>query len=869
MVKGYLFLVVFLFFVSGVYAAAPILDSIVTPQNLTESVAYTYVVNATDPEGGNVTFSDDTSNFDISRVNGTSALISFTPTNGMVGNFTAVIIVRDAEGLIDAQAVVYIVNGLPSFDNLGDKNVTAGQEFYYNMDATDPEDDSANLNFSSNSSLFTINSSTGEINYTTLISEVAVYSINVTVRDTKNASTSGIFSWAVNDQPNLTTIPNGSAMEDVLFELNISDYINDTVGVLNFTDNSSLFEIGLSSGIINFTPGNADNGSFIINITTFDSYGLFDSELWGLNVTWVNDAPIFSNISNQTSYNGQTFELDINATDEENHTISYYDNSSLFDINISTGLINLSVNSSVLDSYSINITVNDSLGATYSSVFYLTLSNNGAPVFPANQVININVSSDTYVDSQFNNTNYYGADSLRISNLTDSIKRSYLNFSLDQIPSIANISFASLNLTISSELTDANLSLYEVNSSWDETNITFINQPIINITPRANVSSGVAEAMDSFSITDVITSWLAGNCSKYGFSLRLQNDSDSSGNISYYSSDSSNSSKWPHLYVNYSSNIQDQTLAADSTLSDIFDLDNYFYDSDGDQLNYNVTVHDDINVSIDSDNVVSITASSGFSGDASFVFNASDAVNSTLSNSFTITVTSDSSPSTSTSSSGGGGSSKKIASLNIILDVDRQTISKGETMYVPAILQNNGDVTISNLDLSLEANKQGLLLSLTVDSISRLRSDKEEETTLVINAVNPLPGSYIVTFNALASSPDLDESAILVLDVLNEQEELSQELLSAQDFFRNNPECLELQELVDKAGDYLNLGNYDEARSNLDMAMEACKNIIRSPELEKSPSFPSLGKILLFLTLVTIVSVLLYTIFTRLRFKWR
>ena len=75
--------------------------------------------------------------------------------------------------------------------------------------------------------------------------------------------------------------------------------------------------------------------------------------------------------------------------------------------------------------------------------------------------------------------------------------------------------------------------------------------------------------------------------------------------------------------------------------------------------------------------------------------------------------------------------------------------------------------------------------------------------------------------------------------------------------------------MIDKAEDYLKLGNYDEARNNLDLAIDACKNIIRSPHLRASPGFPSLGKVLIFLTLVTIVSILLYTIFTRMKLRWR
>jgi hypothetical protein len=334
--KKLLIFLILLLNINFVIAVAPTITPVPSPQYLTENVAYTYDINASDPEEGNLYFSDDSDNFDIDSSTG---IISFIPSNSMIGSFIAVIIVRDNEDLVDAQAINFTVNGLPSITNLADKTVQAGNEFYFDINANDPED-GTNVNFFDNSALFNININTGIINFTTTPAQNGTYSITITVNDSLGANTSGSFSLVINDNAIMEDLPASQSAEGSIFTLNVSAYVTNNVGTLTYSDNSSFFNINSVNGLISFTSTQEMVGNHSFNISVQDNYGSSASKILYLNITEVNDAPVFSSIPDQTIRFPAIFTYDVNATDEENNTLSYYDNTNLFNIDINSGLIN-------------------------------------------------------------------------------------------------------------------------------------------------------------------------------------------------------------------------------------------------------------------------------------------------------------------------------------------------------------------------------------------------------------------------------------------------------------------------------------------------------------------------------------------------
>ena len=122
---------------------------------------------------------------------------------------------------------------------------------------------------------------------------------------------------------------------------------------------------------------------------------------------------------------------------------------------------------------------------------------------------------------------------------------------------------------------------------------------------------------------------------------------------------------------------------------------------------------------------------------------------------------------------------------------------------------------------------------------------------------------------ASSNLPTVNASAVFILDVLDESETIEQDLILAQDLFEQNPECMELQELVVKAEQYLSQKNYEEAKNNIALAIEGCKNMIRavSTPPKVTSGLSTMGLILIALTLITIIIIVSYALYVRFRFS--
>ena len=89
-----------------------------------------------------------------------------------------------------------------------------------------------------------------------------------------------------------------------------------------------------------------------------------------------------------------------------------------------------------------------------------------------------------------------------------------------------------------------------------------------------------------------------------------------------------------------------------------------------------------------------------------------------------------------------------------------------------------------------------------------------------------------------------------------------------QDLFQNNPECMELQELITRAENQLELQQYEKARINIDLAIEGCKNMVR---IQNDPfglkeNYSPLVRALLIFGGLTLLIVGSYSLFMKFKF---
>jgi uncharacterized protein (TIGR03790 family) len=263
---------------------APILSSIGNME-VNEDEAFTYFVNASDIDlGDSLKFYDDTDLFNIDRNTGE---ISFTPTNDDVGVYTIVITVKDQSGSQDAEEIILTVvneNDPPTITFSSVYSIDEDESFTMTVEAED-EDIGDSLSFSDDTTMFDIDSQTGEISFTPSNADVGSHQINISVMDKDGAvayKTLYLTIRNVNDPPEIdrTEIPNPSVPIEIkhgdTYELTVEVDDPDPDESLTFSDDTDLFDIDPETGEIVFTPGPDDAGLHEVKITVTDSEGETD-----------------------------------------------------------------------------------------------------------------------------------------------------------------------------------------------------------------------------------------------------------------------------------------------------------------------------------------------------------------------------------------------------------------------------------------------------------------------------------------------------------------------------------------------------------------------------------------------------------------
>lgn len=179
---------------------------------------------------------------------------------------------------------------------------------------------------------------------------------------------------AVNDAPQIVgTVPDVSLDEDTQnsmdltpFEHDIEDgsAANGNTLVWNVTGvNSTLYTYSIDpvSDVFSIVAKPDMFGTDSVTLWLFDSGSANASQNITVTINNVNDAPVIHGLSDQSVNIGSLLTLQVNVTDADQDTLSYFDSTSLFNISAS-GLINETI--STAGTFLINITVCDDSGAS-------------------------------------------------------------------------------------------------------------------------------------------------------------------------------------------------------------------------------------------------------------------------------------------------------------------------------------------------------------------------------------------------------------------------------------------------------------------------------------------------------------------------
>lgn len=331
-----------------------------------------------------------------------------------------------------------------------------------------------------------------------------------------------LFVAPINDAPVFnTTIPAITFAEDTNYTFNISDYALDVDSPkfnLTFTNTANgnlTVQYTLAGNLTQalLIPAANFNGNFTINFTAYDGENYSNASNNVLvTITPVNDRPYFSatDIPPVGAWKDLPFSYQFNASDiDAGDILTLYDNTSLFNIDLTSGWANFTANST--GNHQILITVCDDSGAvdnctnmtwnftiyTYPPMWFSNI--NVTPASPATYTenatynftvlagitiaLNIPLTQNSTMDAvwlEFNGTNYTAA------NPTGS--QYYVNLSRIAAGSYAYRWHGNFTNGLQYNTTWYN---YTINKAIPSMGLTFPPGPIITYGSPANVSCSV------------------------------------------------------------------------------------------------------------------------------------------------------------------------------------------------------------------------------------------------------------------------------------------------------------------------------------------------------------------------------------------
>ncbi|MDP3027588.1 MAG: hypothetical protein Q8N63_07830 [Nanoarchaeota archaeon] len=855
----------------------------------------TFYVNATDNDllvtqknikNEVLTFASNTSWVNISSYsssgNYTTAKIQIDYNTALsfgAGNYTIKVNVTDTTGnfanrnftiMISNNTKVNWNSGMNDTFVIYENNLTY---LNFSQNVTDPEGDNITFSFTNDSAFpsFSINSTTGVINFTPVDGDVGYHNITINASDGKldSLKSFNFTVYNVNDAPyiespilqadvinasvdsnsninctedNVTIITLWLRDDDFKIPSNQKSFYNESLNVsLNISGiNISLFNFVIDSSFptsgnnrskytATFTPKKSDIGSYNITINVTDRNNASVILQFNLTVLSINHAPVLMNLTNQTSSVNRTFYYRINATDIEdgnssvsggnaNFTFKYnftsgsnFLNTTTF--NSTTGEINITFNSTHGGKYHLNITVNDSSGAEDSGDFWIYVYDAPNVTFPVSNY-EFNLAENTTLNLTFR-ANHSVADNLTYEfYIRNSNGSNVLKYNISYYGNNTNLTWQFTPNFTEETYGIKNLTLIVLSPTYLDLNYSAVWNITINHTNSPVAFSGhMGDSQADYN--NVITI----NLSNY-FSDIDYSDSYYNQTINFSASSNSTPSYITKSFLNW-------TLILSSSIA----------------------VRELLNITAIDSNGTNVT-----------------------SNIFEVQFTT---PTTTTvPTSGGGGDSPIPVAFKIITPKEISAYAY-QKIEIPFNLQNKGSKSFKEINISVAAFKDGNLenkvrVSIDKNYFESLEKGKTENLTLTVFFETNKTGDYEILVNATSKSPKYTDWAKIYIDLQSVNEsEIRELLIFTEEFIAENPECIEITEIVNEARNYFKKGDIVNAKERAEQAISKCKEAISQPGLAslklKSPL--TTNEYLIIATLSSMIIGISYYFIKRRRFK--
>lgn len=153
-------------------------------------------------------------------------------------------------------------------------------------------------------------------------------------------------------------------------------------------------------------------------------------------------------------------------------------------------------------------------------------------------------AADTYVASSTPTTNYGTQIMLAVQNGATS----FVQFNLSAIPQGSTVSKATIRLYVDAVVTPGSFDIYQVNSAWSESGVTYNTRPSIGASATGGNPTAITSASKNnfllIDITSLAQNWLNGSVPNNGVALQL---TSTTGSFSFDSKEATTTSHEPEL----------------------------------------------------------------------------------------------------------------------------------------------------------------------------------------------------------------------------------------------------------------------------------------------------------------------------------
>jgi len=693
------------------------------------------------------------------------------------------------------------------------------------------------------------------MNYTPVTNDqVGNYTLEINATDVWNRTTSHLINltvWNVNDPPqiiNFTSCYNESEIypldlelyENVHYCLRLQNpdpdllvprdvywenvTYNLTYEECNASDDffpsgncsgKTRIAMNITTGIIDFTAENETwHGNYTYNLTIFDSKNATATKTINITIYPANDGPVLDKLvlanesGNENYYDfpinetivlmeGITYNLSVNATDEEENTPFYYNASfactasdcDLFTLNHTTGKTNFTSDTSNVGNYTANFTVTDAGNATF-----------GYGNATGWELVNLSVKKKwnvPYIETLYPEGHNYSAPEGEVKGIA------HKAYDLDN---------ETLNCTWYLEgkvIRGLGQTLDYVpncnRSGPSDNSITWFYN--VSYDDAFNYSAGIER-----NITLMVMDPGGLNASK-------------DVNMTFF-----HVNRAPRFTQDIDSPIKWTSYTSITPIN----LSTHFEDDAWETLEFTYIGATNIDVVISEESNVTLTPKGDWYGTDWIVFVANDSEYNATSNNVTLIVEYKA-PKTKPTPVTRYQYRPKVVSLRIIVP-EIVTVAIGKSSRAKVILHNDGDYHLHNINLTASTNETNITLALEDTFIDKIEIG-ENVTTWLNMGIGDLDvnQTYLAQVLADVGSPPLQESATITIQAIPTNKTIAEtEIVMVKDLFEENPECMELFGLIVQAEESLDKGDIAEARRLTKLAMDHCRDMIDYAKLKRN-----------------------------------